>query len=91
MLTKVLTESKKSYCRNGFYDFSQGFNSPRLHHDKTAQNISFGRFLMLLQINCHFSAMINSEEFKQISVYATEFANGEHKMLTKMLMKFCRK
>lgn len=37
-------KNKKSYCRNGFYNFSQGFNSPRLHHDKTAQNISFGRF-----------------------------------------------
>ena len=59
MLMKVLTESKKSYCRNSFYDFSQGFNSPRLHHDKTAQNIRFGRFLMHLRVSHHFPVCMN--------------------------------
>ena len=61
MAMNMAMKNKKSYCRNGFYNFSQGFNSPRLHHDKTARNISFGRFLMHLSIYCHFSATINSE------------------------------
>ena len=31
MAMNMAMKNKKSYCRNGFYNFSQGFNSPRLH------------------------------------------------------------